>query len=114
MRTCTFGPVVIFISRAKSIFSSDVSMATVLLCSMSIAVLVLAVAVCTATARVRADCTAPTTVAECLLSLDIRAFGEADVVFFTEDWRACVGLIVLLGVNGTFDMLLIPSFLLRF
>lgn len=102
-----------FISNAKSTFSFA-SMLTACLRATSIVVPLLLVAVCTASARDLVDGDAAV-VAVVFLSTDIRDFGEAVAPFdFIDTWRAGVALFALLGVNGTFDMLLIPSFLLRF
>lgn len=88
-------------------------MFTACLRSTSIEVVLLLVAVCTASARDLVDGDADV-VAAVFLSIDIRDLGEAEAPFdFMDTWRAGVGLFVLLGVNGTFDMVLIPSFLPR-
>lgn len=97
--TCTFGPVVILISNAKSTFS---------FASMFIG-LAMSCTVRNATARFLKFGDAAV---DGFRSFDARRFGET-VFDFIDCCRVGVAD-TLLSVSGTFDILLMPSFLLRF
>lgn len=102
--TCTFGPVVMLISRAKSTFS---------FASMFNAFFVSPTELFTVRSATARFFDNDGDVNDCLRSVDVRRLGEADVVFaFVEFCRDGVPM-TLLSDNGTFDILLMPSFLLR-
>lgn len=97
-----------FISNAKSTFSF-VSMLTDFFRSKSTLLLR------NVTARFLDNGDTGFVVVNCFCSLDTRRFGDDDADF--DDFSAFltgVSFTLLLGVNGTFDISLIPSFLLRF